>query len=167
VSTVKVLQAHSENSGMNALRLQLAESIVPSLLAAPVWAAERASPGEAATGVAFGHGGEIGSLTQVTGALLLVVIGILAVVWVLRRLSRLPSGGSGGLRVVGGLALGTRERILLVEVGETQLLVGVTPGQLKTLHVLDKPLIAPGATVGSPLSFAQRLGKALQGGQMQ
>jgi flagellar protein FliO/FliZ len=119
------------------------------------------------TAVAFEHGGEVGSLTQVTGALLLVVMGIFLVVWLLRRLSSLPTGGGGGLRVVGGLALGTKERILLVEVGETQLLLGVTPGRLRTLHVLDKPVVFTGGTGRKPTSFAERLGKALQGGQAQ
>jgi flagellar protein FliO/FliZ len=85
----------------------------------------------------------------------------------LRRLSSLPTGGGSGLRVVGGLALGTKERILLVEVGETQLLVGVTPGRLSTLHVLDKPVFLPGRPSGKPPSFAERLSKALHGGQRQ
>jgi flagellar protein FliO/FliZ len=143
----------------------VAASLACCLLAAPAWAVEPVPSAGAAGGLAAGHGGDIGSLTQVTGALVLVIAGIFVVVWLLRRVSRLPSGGNGGLRVVGGLALGTRERILLVDVGEQQLLLGVTPGQLRTLHVLDKPLTPPAGVSGSPMSFAQRLSKALQGGQ--
>lgn len=47
-------------------------------------------------------------------------------------------GHSGPLRVVGGLMISARERIILVEVGETWLVVGVVPGQIKTLHTLAK-----------------------------
>jgi flagellar protein FliO/FliZ len=54
-----------------------------------------------------------------------------------------------------------------VEVGETQLLVGVTPGRLSTLHVLDKPVFLPGRPSGKPTSFAERLSRALQGGQTE
>lgn len=154
-------------SAINARLLQLSATIAACLLAAPGWAAEPPRPVEGGTGVPFGHGGEVGSLAQVTGALLLVVMGIFVVIWLLRRLSSLPTGGGSGLRVVGGLALGTKERILLVEVGETQLLVGVTPGRLSTLHVLDKPVFLPGRPSGKPPSFAERLSKALHGGQRQ
>jgi flagellar protein FliO/FliZ len=47
-------------------------------------------------------------------------------------------GDSGALRVVGGLMLGPRERIVLLEVGETWLVVGIVPGQIKTLHTLPR-----------------------------
>lgn len=47
-------------------------------------------------------------------------------------------GGNGPLRVVGGLMLGTRERVVLVEVGDTWLVVGISPGQMRTLHALPK-----------------------------
>lgn len=57
-------------------------------------------------------------------------------------------GQSGPLRVVGGLMIGPRERIVMIEVGESWIVVGIVPGQIKTLHTLPKgelPL-SPGAT---------------------
>jgi flagellar protein FliO/FliZ len=47
-------------------------------------------------------------------------------------------GNNGALRVVGGLVLGPRERIVLLEIGETWLVVGIVPGQIKTLYTLPK-----------------------------
>ena len=47
-------------------------------------------------------------------------------------------GHSGPLRVVGGLMISARERIVLVEVGDSWLVVGIVPGQIKTLHTLAK-----------------------------
>lgn len=46
--------------------------------------------------------------------------------------------GQGGLRLLGGIALGPRERIVLVDVGETLLVVGIVPGQIRTLHRMPK-----------------------------
>ena len=47
-------------------------------------------------------------------------------------------GNSGPLRMVGGLMIGPRERIVMVEVGESWIVIGVVPGQIKTLHTLPK-----------------------------
>ena len=49
--------------------------------------------------------------------------------------------------VVGGLMISPRERIVVLEVEDTWLVVGIVPGQIKTLHTLPKgelPLPAAG-----------------------
>ena len=46
--------------------------------------------------------------------------------------------GQGGLNIIGGVALSTRERIVLVEAGDTWLVIGVVPGQIRTLHRMPK-----------------------------
>ena len=47
-------------------------------------------------------------------------------------------GNSGPLRMVGGLMIGPRERIVMIEVGESWIVIGIVPGQIKTLHTLPK-----------------------------
>jgi flagellar protein FliO/FliZ len=126
-------------------------------------AAEQGMKPASAPGVPLGEVASVGSLTQVTAALVLVVIAILAVAWILRRLSGATQIGSGSLRIVGGITLGTKERVVLLEAGETQMLVGVTPGQLRTLHVFDKPVVFRSAEHEPDQSFAGRLGALLQG----
>ena len=42
------------------------------------------------------------------------------------------------MKVIGGVALGPRERLVLVEVGDTWLVIGLVPGQIRTLHRLPK-----------------------------
>lgn len=42
------------------------------------------------------------------------------------------------MKVVGGVALGPRERIVLLEIGNEWLVVGIVPGQIRTLHRLPK-----------------------------
>ncbi|HRD88517.1 MAG TPA: flagellar biosynthetic protein FliO [Accumulibacter sp.] len=78
-------------------------------------------------------------LLQTTFALALVVALLFLGAWLLRRLNGGRGfGGSGPLRLVGGLMIGPRERIVLVEVDETWIVVGIAPGQMRTLHTLPK-----------------------------
>ena len=42
------------------------------------------------------------------------------------------------MKVIGGVALGPRERIVLLEVAEEWLVIGIVPGQIRTLHRLPK-----------------------------
>mgnify|MGYP001038461042 CR=1 FL=1 len=84
-------------------------------------------------------------LVQVTISLLLVLAAVFAAAWAMRRLRGFGRLGPGAIEVVGDLALGPRERVVLVQVGKQQLLLGVTAGAINTLHVLPEP-IAPAQT---------------------
>jgi flagellar protein FliO/FliZ len=68
------------------------------------------------------------------------IIGLLLVgAYLLRRINGGRTfGNTGPLRLVGGLMLSPRERIVLLEIGETWVVVGVVPGQIKTLYTLPK-----------------------------
>jgi len=88
---------------------------------------------------------------------LLVVLGLIAALaWGLRRFGRVPMGGRGAVQVLGGVSLGNRERAVLLSVDGTRLLVGVAPGQVRTLHVLGK--------TGQDGAFATELDHAREGG---
>lgn len=78
------------------------------------------------------------SLMQVTLGLVAVLVLILALAWLARRFGPLQ-GGSGTVRLLGGVSLGQRERAVLVQVKDKQLLLGVAPGNVRTLHVFDAP----------------------------
>jgi flagellar protein FliO/FliZ len=71
---------------------------------------------------------------------LALVIGLLFIgFYLLHRLNGGRTFGHGGpLRIVGGLMLSPRERIVLLEIGETWVVVGIVPGQIKTLHTLPR-----------------------------
>lgn len=88
---------------------------------------------------------------------LTLIIGILfAGAYLLRKLNGGKSfGNSGPLRIVGGLMLSTRERIVLVEVGDSWIVVGIVPGQIKTLHTLPKGELPAAGSGEKP--FAQWL----------
>jgi flagellar protein FliO/FliZ len=135
--------------------------------ASGVPAAGPASP-DAATTTTSAHAGvpaptpqspaTAGSLGGAVFALVLVVGLILLLSWLARRVPGL-GGSTGGanpaLRIVGSLALGPRDRLVVVDVGGTQLLLGVGAGGTRTLHALDAPLPTPAAK--STPAFAQLL----------
>ena len=66
-----------------------------------------------------------------------VVAMIFVAAWVSRRLQRGGRPGSRRLRCVESLAVGSRERVLLIDADGKRLLVGVGQGGLRTLHVFD------------------------------
>ena len=90
------------------------------------------------------HSGGAG-LAQVTLALLAVVALIAGLAWVLRRARGFGSASQDRIRVLSERAVGPKERCVLVRVGDTDILVGVAPGNVRTLHVF-----APGANTEAP-----------------
>ena len=83
-----------------------------------------------------------GSLGQVTLSLLLVLAAVFAAAWLVRHLRGLGKFGSQAITVIADVGLGPKERAVLVQVGSKQLLLGVAPGRVSTLHVLDEPVSA-------------------------
>lgn len=79
-------------------------------------------------------------LVQVLAALAGVIALIVVAAWLMRRMGNLTGQRNDKLRVVAALSMGARERVVLMQVGEQQLLLGVAPGRVQTLHVLDQPL---------------------------
>jgi flagellar protein FliO/FliZ len=79
-------------------------------------------------------------IIQVTFGLFIVLLIIGAAAWFTRRFGHFQTTAGGALRIIGGLHLGTRERLVVVQVGDEQLLLGVAPGRVSTLHVLAKPM---------------------------
>lgn len=81
----------------------------------------------------------ISSMFRMFFALGIVLIIIAGMVWLLRRISPGQTGNSGGLRVVSAVAVGPKERVVLVDVGETRLVLGVAPGHVVRLLEMARP----------------------------
>jgi flagellar protein FliO/FliZ len=77
------------------------------------------------------------SLFETLGGLLLIIALIVTAAWLLKRYARLPIAGKGLISVLGGISIGPRERVVVLKVDNARLVIGVTPGQIRTLHVLD------------------------------
>jgi flagellar protein FliO/FliZ len=129
---------------------------VPVLALVP-YAAQATTPGVAPEPIAAGN------LLQLIFGLIIVIGAILATGILLRRVGRISSPIPGALRVLGGISVGARERVILVQVGDQQLLLGVAPGRVQTLHVLPQPVVE-GTAASSGEKFAERLAKLVQRG---
>ncbi|MCS0352386.1 flagellar biosynthetic protein FliO [Vibrio ordalii] len=98
-------------------------------------------------------------LATTFGSLLFVIALILFLAWVLKRM-RVPTfGNQKGLSIVRQLPVGTKERIVIVQAGEEQFLVGVTSQSVQLIAKLDAPLKQEEAEV-SP--FAGQLTQLLK-----
>jgi len=96
-----------------------------------------------------------GSVLQVVLSLLLVLAAVVLVGWILKRINLPQQGAGNALRVISGVAVGQRERIVLVEVNDTWLVVGVAPGQVNALHTMPKGTLpsATNVTTGEDSKF--------------
>lgn len=110
--------------------------------------------------------GAVGSLASLGLGLLVVIVLIFGCAWLVRRMSGVAGMNSQLMKVVAVMNLGTRERIALLDVGGKQILVGVTPSTIRTLHVFEEPIASPEDLNSS--DFARRLqgmiGKSWKGG---
>lgn len=102
-----------------------------------------------------------GTYLQATLALGLIVVLLLGTAWLARKVSGGKGFGQGGMKIVGGVALGPRERIVLLEVGDEWLVIGIVPGQIRTLHRLEKGAATPAD--GLPASAEKPFTQWLQG----
>ncbi|NND60057.1 MAG: flagellar biosynthetic protein FliO [Gammaproteobacteria bacterium] len=98
-----------------------------------------------------GSSSQVVSLVEVMLKLGLVLALILAAGWLVRRLQNGKRGTSKTLEILDVLPVGPKDRILLVRAGNTQLLVGSTPGRLTALHEMQQPI-----------SFAEHARKQLE-----
>ncbi len=100
-----------------------------------------------------------GTYIQTGLALGLIVALLIGATWLARKLSGGKGFGQGSMTIVGSVSLGPRERIVLLEVGDEWLVIGIVPGQIRTLHRLAKGATLPdnmlSATAEKP--FAQWL----------
>lgn len=124
--------------------------------AAPALAAERAPAGPSPL-----SGSELLSMSM---NLLMVIGAILLFGWIYTRSHGLRAGRNAHFRVLSAQPLGAREKVVLLQVGEQQIVVGISPGGMSTLLVPEKPIIpAAGQGRTEDQSFSERLRTALAG----
>jgi flagellar protein FliO/FliZ len=101
-------------------------------------------------------------ILNVGGGLLIVVLAIVLVGVLYARTQGRRGGSNGVISVVASQAIGPKERILVVEVADKQLLLGMTTASVRTLHVFEEPMIFASDPV---TGFASRLRSVMRGSE--
>jgi len=108
----------------------------------------------------------VGGILQALFGLVVVIGLVFACGWVARRMGlKVPNGRRGGVvNVVGSASLGTRERVVVVEVAGNWLVLGVAPGSVQHLHTTPVPAdhVASGAPTDDNPSFQSALAQQLR-----
>jgi flagellar protein FliO/FliZ len=114
------------------------------------------------TGITPAHAQATTPVTDVGGSLLQLFLGLVGVIalmigslWLLKKLTAQRGEAAGLMRVVAGTSVGTRERVVIVEIGSTWLVLGVAPGRVSALAEVPRQSITPPATgaPSAPASF--------------
>ncbi|CAL62037.1 Putative flagellar protein FliO [Herminiimonas arsenicoxydans] len=110
------------------------------LAAAPLTmlaAAARAADAPAATAAAA-NTSTAGNLLQVTLGLLVVLGLMAAAAWMLRRFTGAKGSSAANIKIIGGVSVGNRERVVVVEIADQWIVVGVAPGRVNALSTMPR-----------------------------
>ncbi|WOD17863.1 flagellar biosynthetic protein FliO [Paraburkholderia kirstenboschensis] len=173
----------SRHVSSRAVRAVFAATALFSALCAPLaaYAADMNAVNNAAK-IASGVGAGTAVPALGVGAVLQTIVGLLVVIglvfgcaWLARRFGLQPGSRSGLVKTVGGTSLGGKERVAVIEIGDTWLVLGAAPGNVRLLHTMPAGSVAietagnaqagaPGAA-GTTLTgnFGQRFRDALKG----
>jgi flagellar protein FliO/FliZ len=107
---------------------------------------------------------DMSGIFQVVLGLAIVLALLFASLWLLKRLAAPRGAAAGFMKVITATAVGTRERVVVVEVGDTWLVLGVAPGSVTPLHQLPRQDVTSASPAASG-DFAARLGQFMDRGK--
>ena len=103
-----------------------------------------------------------GNIVQMIVGLAIVLAILIGGALLVRRLGKFPAVVDSPLKVITGLSLSPRDRLVVVQVGNKQLLLGLSPGRIQTLHVLEEPLDMSNTSASGLNALTQRFSALLQ-----
>ncbi|AMM15241.1 MULTISPECIES: flagellar biosynthetic protein FliO [Burkholderiaceae] len=113
----------------------------------------------------------VGAVLQTLLGLAIVIAFVFGCAWLARKFGVAGTKRTGLVKVIGGASLGNKERVSVVEIGDTWLVLGAAPGNVRLLHTMPagsaelsgvEAPTAPGSD-GLQGSFGQRFRDALAG----
>ncbi|WP_438394788.1 flagellar biosynthetic protein FliO [Caballeronia sp. DA-9] len=112
-----------------------------------------------------------GAVLQTLLGLAIVIAFVFGCAWLARKFGVAGTKRTGLVKVIGGASLGNKERVSVVEIGDTWLVLGAAPGNVRLLHSMPAGSVeldgveAGPRSEGQPLqgSFGQRFRDALAG----
>ncbi len=79
-----------------------------------------------------------GNLFQVLLGLVVVLALMAGAAWLLRRFNTAKGISNANIKIVGGISVGSRERVVVVEIADQWIVVGVAPGRVNSLATMQK-----------------------------
>jgi len=86
------------------------------------------------------------ALPSTTGSVFTMLLGLVAVLaimagiaWLFKRTGLVQRAqGNAVAKIIGGVSVGTRERVMVIEVADQWIVVGVAPGRVNTLATMPR-----------------------------
>jgi flagellar protein FliO/FliZ len=128
------------------------------LLQAPAWSAD-VPVATAAT--AASTTSSAGGMAQVTLGLVVVLALMAGAAWLLKRMGVGNAAAGGVAKIVGGVSVGSRERVLVVEVADQWIVVGVSAGRVNALSTMPRQELPAATSQPLPANFAGWLKQSL------
>lgn len=137
---------------MNRLRLSL---LLSGMLSATAYATETVTVGSNVPSQA-------GNLMQVLFGLVAVLALMAVAAWLLRRFNVSKGLGAANIRIIGGVSVGNRERVMVVEVADQWIVVGVAAGSVTALTTMPKQETEVTDTVVPAKNFSSWLAHTIE-----
>lgn len=81
------------------------------------------------------------SLVRMIIALIFVLVVVVILGWFSKRFMGVNRSSGGKIKILSATSVGAREKLMLIQVGEEQMLIGVAPGRINKLHHFDNPVV--------------------------
>jgi len=98
-----------------------------------------------------------GSMFQVLFGLIIVLALLAGCAWLLRRFNAGKTAGGANIKIIGGVSVGTRERVMVVEVADQWIVVGVAVGRVTALSTMPKQETVDAANAQPSRNFSSWL----------
>lgn len=103
-----------------------------------------------------------GNLLQVTLGLLVVLGLMAAAAWLLRRFNTAKGSNAAHIKIIGGVSVGSRERVMVVEVGDQWIVVGVAAGRVNALATMPRQETTPVTDAPPAKNFSSWLAQTIE-----
>lgn len=93
---------------------------------------------------------------RITIGLALIILLIFLLAWVMKKMQLAPQSGQQLIKIISAISVGHRDRIALIQVGEEQILVGLTPGRIQKLHELKTVVEVSQSDLMNTAAFSEK-----------
>jgi flagellar protein FliO/FliZ len=100
-------------------------------------------------------------ISRIVIGLVLILVLIFLLAWVMKKMQLTPQSGQQLIKIISAISVGHRDRIALIQVGDEQILVGLTPGRIHKLHELKSAVDISHDEDMAPGQFAEKLSRLM------